>query len=233
MRRFGIAVGCLAIVLCAVQVGVVLADTITLNAVHDCTIREKNDSGWQDAGIGGDSVWANDAAGGDGGLRRTVIQFDLSGVSEAITSAKLVLHQYPSTGSGGVDQNAYQHESYLVTPADISGLTKWSLKDSWTWQKLDSLGNISLPANSPSAWYDSSLGSTADVALLEGIRAGSVKQVSIGLVCPTGSGARDWDAVGCADSPQLVLNAIPEPSVVAMTLTGIFGLLAYAWRRRK
>ena len=33
--------------------------------------------------------------------------------------------------------------------------------------------------------------------------------------------------------PELIVNMVPEPSSVALLITGLFGLMAYAWRNRK
>ena len=39
--------------------------------------------------------------------------------------------------------------------------------------------------------------------------------------------------VGGVDSIQLTATSVPEPSIVALIGTGVFGLLAYAWRKRR
>ena len=33
--------------------------------------------------------------------------------------------------------------------------------------------------------------------------------------------------------PSVILTPVPEPSTLLLTATGLLGLLAYAWRRRR
>jgi hypothetical protein len=37
----------------------------------------------------------------------------------------------------------------------------------------------------------------------------------------------------CVDDVSAVYTAVPEPTMLALLATGVIGLLAYAWRKRR
>jgi hypothetical protein len=75
------------------------------------------------------------------------------------------------------------------------------------------------------------MASAADVSALEALRAGSSKTVTV--LMTAGIGERDWNDVNHGYAPQLVLNGqVPEPSSIILLVTGLIGLVCYAWRKR-
>ena len=53
-----------------------------------------------------------------------------------------------------------------------------------------------------------------------------------GGTCADGTACVGGDRVGFSDI-QFRTSVVPEPTAIVMLITGIFGLLAYAWRKRK
>jgi hypothetical protein len=229
MKRLGFAAGCLVTVLLVLQSGDVLAETI--DASTDVWIREM--PGFTGTTYESDdlSVWARNM--GDGAYRRfTALEFDISGVADPITGAYLQLYARDSIHSDG----AFDQQAFLLSPHGIGSIT-WDTWTTYARVSLQSLGAYNLAAGLPrQAWYDSSAASESDVANLEALRTSSEKKITMLLADgDLGLGERDWGDASHGFAPRLVLTTtpVPEPATAALLATGLIGLLAYAWRKRK
>jgi hypothetical protein len=247
MRTFSSTAGCLLAVLVAMQVQVVMADTmVVLETSGNTWIRQKSpDANYRyDTAL---SVWAT--SGSDGKWRNALLQFDLSDSSIAgtITSAKLEL--YVPTAIG-INDTAFHQTCYLVTPSPSTPTF-----NAWTWTSyyadvgypsdktysataLESLGHYTLAAGmATEQWYDSASASATDLAALEAVRTGTgSKVVTFSMESESQTdGCRDFAAGVTGFVPRLVLTttAVPEPSMVLLLGTALFSLLAYARKNRK
>jgi hypothetical protein len=223
LRKSGCVVGALFAALLFLQVGVVVANTITIDVSTDVWIRQSNpNTTYEDDNI----LVSNNVIDRDGGLeRRGVIEFDLSGVTQPITSAHLNLYNYYwSNNVGAISQVAASMNSHGI------GSLTWNTMGSYT--DFETLGAYNLADNHEANRYYNSDASTADVAILEGLRTSSDKKLTVLL--RANSGCLNWgDAANGYPVSQLVVTTVPEPSVIAFAISGLFGLLAYAWRKRK
>lgn len=238
MRRFGIAVGCMAAVLVAIEAGSVLADTVALNAATDVWIRENSPgSTYEGDGV---SVWDDIPYPGEDGKRYGAIEFDLSGVAGEITGAHIELF---ATESLFNKELAFKGKAALLQPHGIGDLT-WTGLSGYTQDALDSLGAYDLPTPTYNrhAWYASGDASASDVSKLEALRVASAHKATL-LLLSDGVGMRDWADAGYTGdeefnpdpAPRLVLTftTTPEPSTIVLLCMGMTGLLAYAWRKRR
>lgn len=247
MRRFGFAVGCVVAVLVAFEAGTALA-TITLNSASDTWVRESN-PGRAYYGDNAISVWAGSPSTGDQ-RRSGALEFDLSSVSDPITSARIELYAMPVTGA---DSCSYDANEFKVTASTIvssdpgtynfSTMTWNNVSTGWAKTALESFGHFNLPAGASDAtnggWVSTLSASASDLAVLNAIRTGSNKAVDLLMEATdqtmVGNGHNFFNAVyGVAYTPRLVLNEpVPEPSTIALLAAAMLSLLAYAWRRRR
>ena len=183
-------------------------------------------------------MWAT-ASPGEAKWRNGDVQFDLSTVSAPITGATLELYAVNEPGNDG----AFHQICNLVSPSPSAATF-----DTWTWNSyyaglgssytataLSSLGWYTLPASSPmDIWYDSSPASTSDLSLLNGVRTGSDKVLTLSMESnASGDGIRDWGNAASGYAARLILTTAPEPSSIVLLAGGLLGLLAYAWRKRR
>lgn len=70
-------------------------------------------------------------------------------------------------------------------------------------------------------------GSTADYSSLTSSAFSDAATANVGFF----ASSEDWGAYGFVDN--VAVSGVPEPSSVALLVTGLFGLLCYAWRKRK
>jgi hypothetical protein len=237
MRRFGFAVGCLVAILTMVQAGIVLATVIVES--DDTWLRQKSPDNCYhgDTAI---SVWAKDSPG-EGSWRNGDLQFDLSGVGAQITDAKLELYSTTSADTSG----AFHQVAKLVSPSPSTAtFDAWTynsyasgIGSSYTVTQFESFGSYTLPAGSPaSTWYDSNAASLADLSLLEGVRTGSNKVLTLSMESETVSdGIRDWGGLNTSGNfaARLIVTTAPEPSTIVLLAASLISLLAYGWRKRR
>jgi hypothetical protein len=200
----------------------IFATSITVNASADVWVREIDpDAAFENDGV---CVWA---AGAEAGARNGAVEWDISGITETITSAYVELYDANSGHAA-----AFQQGAALLSPAGIVGMT-WNSQSGYTQTALESLGSVSLSGTPATfgTWVASANASAADVAALESLRTGSGK---VTMLLTASFGERDWGDAGWLTQPaRLVLNApIPEPSALILLVTGILGLVCYAWRKR-
>ncbi len=219
MRCLTLATGLVAAFFWAMDADIARATTI--DASTDVWIRSQNpDTTYENDGI---SVWAtglDDA----GGARSGAIEFDISGVTQQITGAYIKLYNSNPNHSA-----AFRQSAALLSPAGITTLT-WTNVSSRTQTALESLGSYDIPASTVLEWIASANASAADISALESIRTGSSGKVTMLLTASAGD--RDWNDVNHGYAPQLVLTTVPEPSLVVLLVTGLIGLVCYAWRKR-
>lgn len=220
MRKVSLAAGYLAAVLLVLGASVALAETVTVSAsTVVCLPDWYPDSTWD--GSGGIFNVPNDR-------RDLVYEFDISGVSKAITGATLQVYadSYGPNATAPVDQT-----TALLSPAGISTLT-WNTLSGKTQTSFDSLGYLSMGAGALNTWYDAGSASTSDAAKLEALRTGS-GFVTMRLIAGSGT-RREWGYAGDT-APRLVLTTsnVPEPTTGLLLASGLLGLVCYAWRKRK
>jgi hypothetical protein len=203
-----------------------------LNATTDVWIRESDPNSQHEDDLV--SVWGRGEVG-EGPYRRFgAVEFDLSGITAQITGAHLELYAIDNRHN----DTAFDQQAFLLGAHGIGTLT-WNT--AWAtpyhpWTALDSLGWYDIPADQPkSTWYDSSAASANDLVLLEALRTSAEKKVTMLLADGNvGTGQREWGDAGYAGAaPRLVITTIPEPSALLLCVTGLFGALAYGWRKRK
>jgi hypothetical protein len=180
------------------------------------------------------------------------LEFDLSGVSDPITDARIELYAMPTTGndSCSYDANAFVSTCSTIVSNDpgtynFATMTWNNVSAGWTKTSLESFGSFNLPAGASDldagGWVATVSASASDLAALNAIRAGSSKVVDLLMETNeqtiTGNGHNFFNAVYGSDyAPRLVLNEplpTPEPSTIVLLVTAVLGLLAYAWRKRR
>lgn len=230
MRKVVVLAVCLTAVFLAVQAGVVLADTITIDAATDVWIRQASpDKTYEDDSV---SVWSNDSAG-EGAKRRGAVEFDLSGITQTITGAYLRCYATVNPPVNGTA--AVEFAASLQVHGTLSSIT-WNNMGTYTAGAVDleGLGYFDLPADQPGGQYYSSNNATAnDLIELEAQRTSTDKKLTLFLLNQSGSGLRDWADAAHGGAVQLVVTTVPEPATTSLFMTGLLGLLAYAWRRQK
>jgi hypothetical protein len=221
-NQSGCAVGVLFAALFAVQTGIVLADTITIDVSTDVWIRQSNPGTTYE----NDNILIANSPGKDNGQeRRGAIEFDLSGVTEQIAGAYLNLYNYYwSDNTGAISQVGASMNSHGI------GSLTWNTMGSYT--DFETLGAYNLADNHEANRYYSSSASAADVAVLEGLRTSSDKKLT--MLLRANSGFLNWgDAYNGNPVAQIVVTTVPEPSAIALLVAGLLSLLAYAWRKRR
>jgi hypothetical protein len=234
MRSLSLAAGCLVAVVLSLMAGDALADTIvSVDASTVVCTPERSDFA--------NSTW--DGSGGlgyfnEGGtMRKLAYEWDISGVTvpagQQITGAYVRVYEDNYKNNPGV---RLDFSASLLSPAGITTLTWNNLPTTKTQTALDSLGHLVVASSSASTWYDTDAASAADTAKLEALRTSTglvTMLLNPGLASPTMGGVEFGYTAG--QMPQLVLTvgAVPEPSTIILVSTGLLGLLAYAWRKRK
>lgn len=236
-RKMLCAAGCVAAVLLAVQAGVALASTMTLDATSDVFIREKDpykDTTYTDDGV---SVWSSQSYPGESYKRRGAIEFDLNDVTQEITGAYLKLYAIDSTVN---DTAVVQTAASLHVHGTLDSMT-WNNMGTYTdppggtgATDLESLGYFNIAENQPRGQYYSSANASAnDLVELNAMRTSTEKKFTLFLLNQSGSGVRDWADAGNGEVAQLVVTTIPEPSTIILLAIGSVSLMAYAWRKRR
>jgi hypothetical protein len=233
MKRLCLAMVCLAAFVLAVDASSALADTVvTLNAVQDLYILASDVDGVHD------NDWV--AVSSMSPYRNGALTFDLSGISSSntITDAHLELYAMNYWAS---NYSITESASHLWKTADgahdVSGITWNKVHGSspiYSKSELDTLGDISLAQGSSyPGWYSSSNASASDVSLLNSLYTSGDKKIS--LLLNDGDGRHEWGDAESGFAARLVVTTTPspEPSMITLLVTGLFGLLAYAWRKRK
>jgi hypothetical protein len=241
MKRFGIGIGCVLAVLVAVQARMALADTITLNAATDGWIRQSSSDHLMYEGDSV-SVWSYQAAPrGEGSKRRGAIEFDLSGVTQEITGAYLKFYSV-DTGTSEASPNVTPIEEFANSMHLHNALPAmtWNNMGNYTADSTDlvGLGHFNIAADQPmGVYYNSDIATSADLTELNAMRTSTDKKLTLLLYTASSAtvGARDWGDAGHGGAAQLVLTTVttPEPSSIIICVTGLLGLLAYAWRKRR
>ena len=199
---------------CAMQ-STALATEYVLNPVADTWIRELAPTANYDADLL--SVWSRnvDPASEGDNARYSALSFDLSGVTEPITSVRLELYMVDYWRNTA---NACKQDAFLVTPVvtDDSTLTWNSYHGtSPVESQLEGLGVYDLQADNTVLQHYSSTATAADVALLEARRTGGMATfVFKAQDAPTheeevteSHGRRDWaDSVDPAMAPTISIN---------------------------
>ena len=193
------------------------------------------------------SVWYRERAQDPEGRRVGILEFDLSDITEEITSASMSLFsKLNSTYGEAFIQNAtlLDTQSAPATWNDYAALTGTAFED---------FGYYDLPMNAPTEQYlESDAASAFDLALLEAIRNGSDKLI-IALEAtgqevtyeqsvfdePVGSvdwsdSESTWMGYGAAPAsnpdmwPRLIIETaeVPEPSTLVLLVIGIVTLAA-------
>jgi hypothetical protein len=231
MRLIGIAAAVFSLMLAAT---VATAAAITLNPTYDAYIFERG----ADSTMNNDwlSVRPHDTTH-NWDEHDSVMTFDLTGVTEPITSAYMMLYamDYVANTAYGVSQSAS-----LVDPNNISHITYnkvYGESPSFTTTSLDTLGDIDVAEGSgkKSTWYYSSAASAVDLSTLESLRTTTG---AMSLLLKANSGYREWSDTEQGWAPRLVINGgappqTPEPSVVVLLVTGLLGFACHAWRKRR
>ena len=159
------------------------------------------------------------SATGTGALRHGVVQFDLSGVTEPITSVHLNM---ANLSSGSATFNNGQ----VLRPASFTRSATWPQDlSTFTWndyaasiqpveQKFDVFGSATFPAGQPtgSTYVSFAPASAADVAMFENIRQGDGK---ITMILKADRGNRDWGDVAHGFATLLYINEAPPTAVGA------------------
>lgn len=212
-----------------------MAETITVESSTDVWIREKpgnTGTTYEDDDL---SVWARNM-GNEGVYRRfTAIEFDISGVANQITGAYLELY----AGDNSHSDEAFDQQAFLLSPHGIGTITWDNWTTTHTHEALQSLGAYNLAAGLPrNTWYDSIAASASDILKLESLRTqASPTDRKVTLLLADGDlalGSRDWGDASHGHAPRLVLTTgVPEPATMVLAVTGLMGLLAYAWRKGK
>ncbi len=219
---------CLPVLFIAVVgVSVAAAETVTIEASADVWIREYDpDSTYEGDGV---SVGGTGTIAADNNLRRYgLVEFDISTVAGPIVGAHVELYAINyAANSSGLSQQAG-----LLVPEGIGSTTWNNLWTTKTEVTLQSLGYMEIAADSPmDAWYSSNAASAADLANLNSLLGGSGK---VTMLFGSSGGRHEWGGGEASLAPRLVVEtAVPEPSAMFMVTAGVFGMLAYAWRRRR
>jgi hypothetical protein len=198
--------------------------------------RSASDPGW----AGEDSWWTG---GANGDPARGYYQHDLSSADLADMSsygwradARLIDNKASISGGDiygvgfSVNTDTIDYELYLGTDASANPQVY-----QWTTSGTNLVASVSGSGYHTYSLVAAASGSTADLLVDGG------KVTTLTGVTGTYSTPRLWFG-SCSDSAHFSVNyslvgmsttTIPEPMEVYMIGTGILGLLAYAWRRRK
>lgn len=231
MRKFACGAVALFAALFGVQLSVGVAETLTINVSTDVWVREKSPtSTYEDDTLLIAAASSRDGLRDGGKERRSAVEFDLSGITQQITGAYLNLYDYVWTGTGSENNSAIVQVASSMSTHGIASLT-WNTMGSYT--DFESFGAYNLPqGHDMGQYYRSSDASAADVTVLEALRTSTDKKLTVLL--RASFGCLNWgDQTSGGNVAQLVVTTVPEPSVVAMFAGGLFGLLAYAWRKHR
>lgn len=105
-----------------------------------------------------------------------------------------------------------------VQPGDWSGVTSSITGLASDYHTVRAV--VAPGASSASIYIDD----MANVAATVTLAGDTTASLMLGDGSTMGSGNANWDYIN--------VNAVPEPSALALMATGLFGLLAYAWKKR-
>ena len=177
------------------------------------------------------SVWATDADN----FRLGVVVFDLTAAgitNEIVTGAFLQLHIADnSTATGAIEQSAYMLDTATLPNSDTLTYNDYLANFQATQISMESLGSMSIAADSPAeTYYNSAAASAADLTALNSRLAGNGGPGWVAFIFEASTGKRDWSDVESGFAPQLVLSTVPEPSTWALLVVGAVGI---GWMRRR
>lgn len=131
---------------------------------------------------------------------------------------------FPMTGFTGLvlgrtgDLYSMENGSYLGSSVAFGGTFNASAFYTLSYDVNTTTGSISNISLS---------GSTADYSVLTSLAFTDAATANLGFF----TSSEDGGAYGYVDN--VALSSVPEPSTVTVLATGLFGLLCYAWRKRR
>jgi hypothetical protein len=167
--------------------------------------------------------------------RYTVIEFDLSGVTDEITGATLQLYMLPDTASAAnAGTTTTIAVAYPLTSHIDEETLSWSGANPLTTRAdmgpaevaMSNLGRFTYSgtgAVTTGQYYAGDAGSAGDVTFVEGRRNSAEKLIGF-LLNPNSTNSAIWHQWSDHESgfaPQLVLTTVPEPSCLLIACVAI------------